>query len=182
MSKKKTVSLYEKNPNITSFAFDSHAHLSYFEDVQSLINDFNTNGIKGVCNIVTSYDYIDKAEEISDKNKNIFFMVGLHPYDIANYDDKFEERLIQLRKTNLNFVGVGEIGLDYHLDYYQTKEEQKKIFLKQIILADKLGLPISVHIRDAHDDAITLLKENKKYINNSGIIHCFSGNREEAEE
>ena len=41
-------------------------------------------------------------------------------------------------------------------------------------MADKLHLPIVIHVRDAIGDLIEILKDNIKYINNGGIIHCFN--------
>jgi len=74
-------------------------------------------------------------------------------------------------------LAIGEIGLDYH--YIDSNDEiskakQKEVFVSQIKLADKLNLPIVIHLRDACQDMLKILKENKQYINHGGIIHCFS--------
>ena len=72
-------------------------------------------------------------------------------------------------------MAVGEIGLDYHWDK-DNKEEQKKLFKKQIDLAKKYDLPLVIHSRDAFQDTYDILKE----ANYKGVIHCFSGNSENA--
>jgi len=87
-------------------------------------------------------------------------------------------------------VAIGEIGLDY---YYKPKtkrrqkefkDKQKEIFLQQLDLAKELNLPIIFHCRMAHQDLIELLKQ--KNINEKqkieGVVHCFTGSWEQAEE
>ena len=83
---------------------------------------------------------------------------------------EMSEKYIQ---EDYKVIGIGEIGLDYH---YGTddKQLQKDVLIDQIKLADKLHLPIVIHVRDAIGDLIEILKDNIKYINNGGIIHCFN--------
>ena len=74
-------------------------------------------------------------------------------------------------------VAIGEIGLYYYWRQ-DNKELQKKVFIEQIQLAKKLGLPIIVHSRDAHEDTLNVLKEYKP----AGVLHCYSGSAETAKE
>ena len=107
-------------------------------------------------------------------------MFGLHPYEIKYFNAEFVTLIKQLKKEDKKLVGVGEIGLDYHEhDGMESREKQLEIFLKQLELAHELKLPISIHIRDAHADAIQLLQANKHLLTNSGIIHCCSATKEE---
>ena len=72
---------------------------------------------------------------------------------------------------------IGEIGLDYH--WYKEKEEhdfQKIWFVKQIELANKLHLPLSIHARDASEDTYKILKEHTPIC--GVVLHCYSGSRE----
>ena len=67
-------------------------------------------------------------------------------------------------------VGLGEIGLDY---YYgkDNKELQIDLFEKQLEIAERLGMTVVIHSRDAVEDTINCLKKYKV----KGVIHCFSG-------
>ena len=115
-------------------------------------------------------------KELSSKYDGMFFTLGLHPSE-----NLYElENIIKLIKENLNntkFVGIGEIGLDYYWNN-ENKEEQLKVFEKQLCIAEKYKLPVIVHSREATKDTIDLLR---KY-NLKGIIHCFNGSVETAQE
>ena len=105
---------------------------------------------------------------------------GVHPEDANEYSENAQKKLIELCKSK-KVVAIGEIGLDYHYEGFD-KEKQKEVFLKQIVLADKLSLPIQIHCRDAMEDAMKILKENKDKLSRGGIFHCYSGSIEEAKE
>jgi len=99
--------------------------------------------------------------------------------------EKYRE-LTKSKKT----VAIGEFGLDY---YYRPKGKakleafkvkQKDVFLKQLDLAEKVGLPVILHCRVAHDDMLELLTTNYKLQtkNLSGVVHCFTGTVEQAQK
>ena len=72
-------------------------------------------------------------------------------------------------------IAIGETGLDYHHERKEQHRFRQKIwFVWQIKLADELGLPLILHIRDAHDDAIRILRKNKAKLH-GGVCHCFVG-------
>lgn len=75
---------------------------------------------------------------------------------------------------------IGEIGLDYHYDY-SPRDVQKKVFIQQINLAKSLKLPIIIHDREAHEDVMRILKEEKAF--ETGVVmHCFSGSADLAKQ
>lgn len=181
MSKKEKRDIeYEKNDNIYELAIDSHAHLDRDLDVEKIVSEMSKDGLKKIVLMAGDIKTAKWASEQCKKYKNLYYMVGLHPYDIAEYNKDFVDFLTNLRKVDSKLVGLGEIGLDYkERENLEPKEEQLRVFEEQIKLADKLSLPISIHIREAHEDAIKLLTTNSKYLNNSGIIHCCSATKEE---
>ena len=79
-----------------------------------------------------------------------------------------------LAKSSKKIVAVGEVGLDYYWDK-SFVDEQKDVFVKQIKMAQRLGLPIVVHDREAHKDCFDILKENNA---EQVLFHCFSGSVE----
>lgn len=179
MSKKKIVPPYEIDNNITEYAVDSHTHLFQQENYEQIVSKFAENKIEAVVNVVESISDIKRASALSSRCKNVFYFAGLHPYSVNNFNEEYKQFLIKQKQTDSAFCGIGEIGLDYHFsegeEYYIDHTLQQKIFVEQLQLAHNLSLPVSLHIRDAHSDAIRILKENKALLTDGGIIHCFSG-------
>ncbi len=80
--------------------------------------------------------------------------------------------------TDERIKAIGEIGLDYHWGDIE-REVQKKAFIEQLQLANKCNKPVLIHMRDATGDTMQLLKEYKQ---TKGILHCYSGSVETAQE
>lgn len=117
------------------------------------------------------------------KNKypeNMFLMIGLHPCDVKSETYEHELAFVENKLLEEKFAAVGEIGLDLYWDT-TTLELQKYAFIKQINLAKKFKLPIIIHIRDAFKEALEIL-EKEKDSDLYGIVHCFSGNLEQAKQ
>lgn len=117
----------------------------------------------------------------AQRYEKIYCVVGIHPEyaDKVTTDDiKRIEEMWRSEKT----VGIGETGLDYHYAENPDRETQKKAFGEMLELADGLGAPTVIHVRDAHGDTVKFLKENKKLIRSGFLIHCYSGSKELIEE
>lgn len=178
----KLIKSFEKPDNITELAIDSHAHLYDEHNENKIANYMERDGLYAIVNMAGSIESALKASEISNKFNNIYYMFGLHPYNVDEYNDEYVSLITELTERDKGrLVGLGEIGLDYHVEE-PSRDAQIDVFVRQLELAHKLGLPVSLHIRDAHADAITILKENKHLLTNGGIIHCFSGGIEEVQE
>jgi len=182
LSKHKPKPIYEKNNNITELAIDSHAHLDRFENAEEIILNAKKEGLENIILIAGSPESIQKAREYAKKYDNIYYAIALHPYDIHMLSSDYIKMVEDIARVDKKFVLVAEFGIDYHGDMPHTKEEQKVAFIKQLELADKLKKPVALHIRDAHTDAIKILKANKHLLNSGGIIHCYSGGKMEAQE
>ena len=161
---------------------DTHAHINdeIYSNLDSIIAEMpNDNLEKIVCASADAKGSI-KAVEIASKNKNIYAMIGLHPDNAFEFNQDFVS-FVKENAQNKKVVAIGEIGLDYHSENYD-KVLQQKVFLEQLKLAHEFSLPVVIHVRDAYDDLLSILKSNKDLISNSGIIHCFSGSLEIARE
>lgn len=159
--------------------FDSHAHYddaAFDDDRDQLLASLPQKGISGVVNAGTSMTTSRKAIELAEKYSYIYASVGVHPECI---DDTNISELDLLRKMaeNRKVVAIGEIGLDYHRGD-ENKHLQIEFFEKQVCIANDLKLPILVHDREAHKDTLNLLKKYEP----KGVVHCFSGSVEMAEE
>ena len=151
---------------------DTHAHLIYDNiKTEEIIKNMQKDGLEKIITIGTDVDDSVKSLELANINKNIFCMVGIHP----EYADKVTQKdldVIDKLAENKKVVGIGEIGLDYH--YTQENiEKQKDVFIKQILIAHKHNLPICIHSRDAGEDTYNILLENKQYLKNGGVMHCY---------
>ena len=157
--------------------FDSHAHYNdeYFKPIRDEIipkmyNDEITNIVCAGYDLEGSKDAI----EIAKKYPHIFATCGISPNDISENVEKDIEEIENLAK-NEKVVAIGEIGLDYYWNK-DNKELQKEVFIKQIDIANKLGLPIVIHTRDAVMDTLQVLKEHP--VDKKGVFHCCPLNQE----
>lgn len=161
---------------MNKFFIDTHAHIynEYFEDISEIINRANNANIKYIINSGTNAYSNKEVIEHSMKFDNMFCTIGIHPEHASDYTEKDIE-FIRNNLSNNNVIGIGEIGLDYYYTV-DNKEEQIKLFEKQLKLAEENNLPVVIHSRDATLDTINILN---KY-NVKGIIHSFSGSYESA--
>lgn len=162
---------------------DTHLH---FDDerlrdrVDEIYNAFDEYNIEFVinnsCDMQTMLDGIDLA----NRYDKIFATVGMHPHESKHYNSEFVQKMEQLA-TNSKIVAVGEIGLDYYYDL-SDRQTQRDVFAEQLEIADKLHLPVALHIRDAYGDAWDILRAQKRHLNNGVLWHCYSGSAEFARQ
>ena len=158
---------------------DTHAHLDDHKfdcDREQLISEFEQNNITFVINNSCDFEGMTNGFELSQNHDRIFCTVGMHPYYPEQFNDEFKNFMIE-KASNPKVVAVGEIGLDYHLGG-EDRQAQKDLFACQLEMADKLGLPVTLHVRDAYQDAVDVLTSCKKYLNNPVVWHCYSGSAE----
>jgi TatD DNase family protein len=111
--------------------------------------------------------------------ENCFAMAGLHPCDVKEgYEGVLAE--IYASIAGRKIYAIGEIGIDLYWDK-TTLEMQQDAFRTQIKWAKALDLPIVIHCREAFDEVFEVLeaeKDEKLF----GILHCFTGNLEQARQ
>ncbi len=159
---------------------DTHAHLNaqeFDEDRDEVIARARENGVSTIINIGFNRETIPTCLELAEKYEFIYAVVGWHPQDAKDMTDSDLEWLEELSR-HPKVIGLGEMGLDYYWDT-SPRDVQAEVFRKQIRLARKLQMPIVIHNRDAHQDIIDILREEKAE-EVGGIMHCFSGSWETA--
>ena len=130
----------------------------------------------GVINCGTDIEESKNSIALSKEYDFMYCAVGFHPEEIHKANENYLNEIKELSKHK-KCVAIGEIGLDYYW-VKDNKEEQKRIFTEQIILANELNLPVIIHSRDAHNDTLEILKKYKP----KGVLHCFSGSVEVMKE
>ncbi len=162
---------------------DTHTHLylkQFSEDIDLVIEESVKVGVDKLLlpNISsdTTYDMLKLCEKYPE---NCFAMMGLHPCDVKS--ETMEKELLHVEEMlqKEQFIAVGEIGLDLYWDKSKL-EIQKETFTFQIELAKKHKLPIVIHVRDSFAEAIEIV-EKLNDDNLSGVFHCFTGSKEDAQ-
>ncbi|PLX99321.1 MAG: radical SAM protein [Desulfuromonas sp.] len=156
---------------------DSHAHLDgskFTDDLDQVIQRASENDVEYILTIGCDLESSRKSIDLALRYPNIYASVGIHPHDAANADDKAIEELRQMATSIGKVVAIGETGLDFFRDN-APRPAQREAFRKQVRLARDLKLPLIIHDRDAHDETVAILKDEKAS-DVGGVLHCFSGN------
>ncbi len=157
---------------------DTHSHYNdekFDNDRDEVIQNITNSGITTIINAGYSLESSKRAIEIANNYDFMYATVGVSPNDIENLENNYIEQIKEMAKEQ-KVIAIGEIGLDYYWNK-ENKETQKEIFIKQVELANQLGLPIVIHTRDAVMDTIDILK-NKVNCNKKGVFHCCPLNTE----
>jgi len=160
---------------------DTHAHLDMlppelFEaTIRCLGHGDCPEGVEipldAVITVGCDEEEITKALSIANSHQKVWSTIGYHPYEADKVREEHLRNLKKLASENDKVVAIGECGLDYYRNY-ASKENQWKIFEKQLEIAKELNLPVVVHSRDADEDTIAILKNGGA---ERGVIHCFTG-------
>lgn len=172
--------------------YDCHTHVNFVafkDDVDVTIKRAQDEGV-GMIMVGTQLDTSADAVRIAEAHENVYAAIGLHPiHSTKSYHDEKElgeggkeftsrgeildaakyEALAQSPKV----VAIGECGLDYYRLEEDTKKTQEETFVQQIELANRLNKPLMLHIRNAYEDSLAVLKAHAKV---KGDVHFFAGN------
>jgi TatD DNase family protein len=168
---------------------DSHAHLDFprFEpDRPAAIERARAAGVAAIINVGTDLHSSRRAVELAEKYTAIYAAVGMHPHDAKKLDGAALAELRELAHRP-KVVAVGEIGLDFYRDL-SPRTVQRRAFQAQLAWAAKMGRPVIIHDRDAHDEIMEILTDWAMGLKNSplagrmGVLHTFSGDLGMAEK
>ena len=156
---------------------DTHIHLDdarYRDDFDAVIARAKETGVEKYIIPGADPSSLPRAVELAERYAEIYFAVGVHPYDATCYDRSVLEQYISHEKC----VAVGECGLDYYRlpeDEKEIESEkllQRQVFIDQILLAKEHDKPLIVHIRDASRDAQEILEQYASPV--GGVLHCYN--------
>jgi TatD DNase family protein len=170
---------------------DSHCHLEPgdftaagpdgpVDEREAVIARARAAGVIGLVCIGSgrSLDEVHNAVAIAECHDGIWAGVGIHPHDVARMPQGALDRIEQLATEHPKVVAVGETGLDYYYDH-SPRQAQRDALAAFVGIARRARRPISLHIRDAHDDAYDLLVAERAG-ELGGVVHCFTGTLEDA--
>ncbi len=191
--------------------FDTHCHVhfhAYKDDMDEVIQRTRENGVFMIT-VGTQRDTSRNGLLVAEKYEGLWASVGLHPNHLTKQefwdDDELppEEQANGLIRTRAEVfdpgyyaelakhpkcVAIGECGLDYYripegVEVEEVKEVQEAAVRAQFDLATQANLPVIIHCRDAHDPQARIIKEylDAGKLARRGVIHCFTGTREEAQ-
>jgi len=159
--------------------FDSHCHLddrSFSKEIPETVQRAADAGVTKMMTVGVDADSSRRAVELAESYPGVYASVGVHPHDAKSCSDETIKKLTRLaaRKT---VRAWGETGLDYNR-MFSPREDQEKWFVRQILTADQLKLPLIFHERDSHGRFLDILKAHPNPARR-GVVHCFSGNADD---
>lgn len=173
-------------PDLGAPSVDAHAHLDMLEDPAAALVRAARVGIALIATVVDLSEEPEKTLEgleawqrdardmLADDAlsvPDVRLVVGWHPHNASAGSEPLLERL-QALVTDPRVGALGELGLDFHYDH-SPRDEQRAWFRRHLTLAHEVGLPVEIHLREAHEEGIVLLEEVG--VPAAGcVIHCFT--------
>ncbi len=169
-----------------AYCIDVHCHLTggEYEEVGGVDEVVARAKDEGVELLVCSgFDLQSslQAKSLAERWEQVYFCAGFHPSELDAFQEGDWEKLDSLC-AHEKCVAVGEIGLDYHFEDNPSPDRQRQAFLRQLKIADKAGLPVVIHSRDAASETLEFLRENGSLLQRGGLMHCYSYSAEMLEE
>jgi TatD DNase family protein len=155
---------------------DSHAHLDmseFAEDLPSVLTRAREAGVVQIVTVGIDLESSRAAAAMAAEHPFLFATVGCHPHNADRLNLEDLERMTELASSDPKVVAWGEIGLDY-VRNRSARENQIRVFERQLEIASGLDLPVVIHDREAHDDVLACLEAMGSECPR-GVIHCFSG-------
>ncbi len=165
--------------------FDTHCHIAdprFDEDRDDVIRRFREAGVARALVVADPREEEPNQERVfalAEAHDFLYAAIGVHPHNASGWDDDAEATL-RAYLAHPRCRLLGEIGLDYHYDL-SPRQTQREVFDRQLELAFGLGMPVQLHIREAHGDCTELLRARWRAGRlPGGIMHCYTGSWESA--
>jgi TatD DNase family protein len=158
---------------------DSHCHLNYdglVERQDEVLENARERGVQGFLNISTRQSEWNDVISAAERNTDVWATVGVHPHEADAHPDLGAAALVE-GTDHPRVIAIGECGLDYYYDK-SDRAAQRERFQAHIEAAQRTGLPLVVHTRDAEADTSEILEAAVKEGGVTGVLHCFTGSAE----
>ena len=160
--------------------FDSHCHLHDHRigaDADAQIARARRAGVRGFLLAGVGPDGWAEERKIAAAHPDVFFALGVHPQLVDELDDEAADQAtgrLAIELDRPGAVAIGEIGLDGAGERKLTLERQERAFRRQLAEARTRGLPVVLHVLQAHGRALEILKEDG-VPRAGGVMHSYSG-------
>lgn len=165
-----------------SFIVDAHCHLDAYSDdreIGEIVERARSAGVRLIVNAGTTVRSSQRCVDLSERFPELYAGVGIHPMDLTGpVDAGVYAQLVECAANGGKVIVVSEIGLDF-LDGMPDRAMQYQAFRAQIGLAREMRLPVVFHSREAHDEVLRVLREERAY-EVGGAMHYFQGSRDTA--
>ena len=158
---------------------DSHAHLYFdgiYQDLDEKLRFAKLAGVSHIATIGTDFKTMPTNIEIAEKYDNVFCSVGVHP--LHSQEPRDLDKLIEWANKE-KVIAIGEVGLDYHYEEGNPRNDQKKLLHDMLSISDKVDLPYIFHSRECFDDIFGIISE---YGIKSAVFHCYTDSLENAKK
>ena len=169
-------------PHNNKMLVDTHCHLDYYrpEDIDAVLARAAGAGVGEMVTIGTRLSRSADMFGLAEAHPNVWCTVGTHPHHAAEHPVPTPEEIAALA-AHPRCIGIGEAGLDYFYDK-APRDVQQACFRAHVRAAALAGLPLVIHARDADDDMIKILQDERHSAGEFGfLLHCFSSGRGLAE-
>lgn len=163
---------------------DSHCHLDLLDlspfngELDRVIANARDHGVTEMLCVSITLETFPQVLAVSEAYPNVYASVGVHPNERKGREPDVDE-LVRLARSGRRIVAIGETGLDY----FRSEGEldwQLERFRRHIAAARETGLPLIIHMRDANEDTLRILREEGAD-RVGGVMHCFTADLETAE-
>jgi TatD DNase family protein len=144
---------------------DTHAHLDALDDPAAAVARARAAGVERIVAIGSGLESTRATLAIAACEDGVYAAVGIHPHQAGDGESLEELR----RLAAADAVAIGEIGLDFFRDY-APRDDQRRLFDAQLLLASELGHPVVVHTRAAEQETMRMLASFAGTV----VLHCFS--------
>ncbi|MBU1241682.1 TatD family hydrolase [Myxococcota bacterium] len=160
---------------------DTHAHLLFpalADRLEQVLDNARRAGVLRITVPALGPDLAElaRALDFAARTPGITVIAGVHPHHASTSTQEF---LDAVSASADRLVAWGEIGLDFHYDF-SPRDVQAAVFADQLDRARTAGLPVALHVREAHDETLALLREHPAQ--QDSIVHCFTGDAKTAEK
>nr|WP_294545633.1 TatD family hydrolase [uncultured Rhodopila sp.] len=161
---------------------DSHCHLDYYTpaELPDVLARAAEAGVGEMVTIGTTLAQSDTLPALIEGHPNLWCTAGVHPHHAVEAPIPSPEALAE-RARHPRVIGIGESGLDYFYDK-SPRGVQAENFRAHIRGARLADVPLCIHARDADDDIVLILKQERDREGGFDfLLHCFSSSRRLAE-
>jgi len=162
---------------------DTHVHINFdrfADDLEAVRDRWQAAGVVQLVHSCVEPTEFARTRELADRFPELSFSVGLHPLSVTRWSVELEREIETLARSDARVVAIGETGLDFFKA--DNALEQQKAFEAQLQIAQRLGLPVIIHCRDAAAEMVQVLQHLKQHQPLPRcIMHCWAGSAEEVQ-